>query len=131
MLTFLAAAWVVVVVILALAPGVFDQAMKLSFAGRRPFEAAFLAALSLFLLLLAIGVIRKMALTFWLILVAFLAGGLRLRVRLLELAGIPALQGPAWYVVLQGAIGVVQFAIGIAMGQGISPRRPVGKLLGA
>jgi hypothetical protein len=117
-LAFSATAWVVVVAILALAPGVFDQAMKLSFAGRRPFEVAFLAVLSLFLLVLAIGVIRRWRWTFWLILVAFLAGGLRLPASGLELAGILPLQGRAWYVVLQAAIGLVQFAIGIAMVKG-------------
>ena len=52
---------------------------------------------------------------FWLILLAFLAGVLRLAASVLELAGTIPLQGPAWYVVFQGAIGVVQFAIGMAM----------------
>jgi hypothetical protein len=50
--------------------------------------------------------------------VAFLAGVLRLPASVLELAGILPLQGPAWYVVLQGAIGLVQFAIGIALVKG-------------
>ena len=117
-LAFLAAAWVVLVAILALAPDVFDQPLKLSFGNRRPFEVAFLAVLSLFLLVLAIGVIRRWRWIFWLILLAFLAGVLRLPASALELAGILPLQGPSWYVVLQGAIGVVQFAIGIAMVKG-------------
>lgn len=117
-LVFLAAVWVVVVAILALAPGVFDQALRFSVASRRPFEIAFLVVLSLFLLVLAIGVLRRWRSTFWLILVAFLAGVLRLPASALELAGILPVQGPAWYVVLQGAIGVVQFAIGIAMVKG-------------
>ena len=116
-LAFLAAAWVVLVAILALAPDVFDQALK-SLGSRRPVEVAFLAVLSLFLLVLAVGVIRRWRWTFWLTLVAFLAGVLRLPASVLELAGILPLQGPAWYVVLQGAIGLVQFAIGIAMVKG-------------
>jgi hypothetical protein len=117
-LAFSAATWVLAVAILALAPDVFDQALKLSFATRRPFEVAFLAVLSLFLVGLAICVIRRWRWTFWLILLAFLAGVLRLPAAVLELAGIISLQGPPWYVVLQGAIGVVQFAIGIAMVRG-------------
>jgi len=52
---------------------------------------------------------------FWLILVAFLAGVIRLPASALELAGAIPHQGPAWYVVLQGVIGAVQFVIGIAM----------------
>ena len=125
-LAFLTAAWVVLVAILALAPDVFDQALKLSFGSRRPVEVAFLAVLSLFLLVLAIGVIRRWRWTFWLTLVAFLAGVLRLPASVLELAGILPLQGPSWYVALQGAIGVVQFAIGIAMVKGFRRGGPWG-----
>ena len=47
--------------------------------------------------------------------VAFLAGLVRVPASALELAGTIPLQGPAWYVVLQGVIGAVQFVIGIAM----------------
>jgi len=125
-LAFTGSAWVVVVAILALAPGVFDQALKVSVATRRPFEAAFLVLLSVFLLVLAIGVIRRWRWTFWLVLVAFLAGVLRLPASALELAGILPLQGPSWYVVLQGAIGAVQFAIGLAMIKGYRRGGPWG-----
>jgi hypothetical protein len=114
-LLFVAAAWVAVVAILAVAPDVYDQALKLPIADRRTFEVAFLAALSIFLVILGTGVVRRWRWMFWLILVAFLAGLVRVPASALELAGTIPLQGPAWYVALQGVIGAVQFVIGIAM----------------
>ncbi len=114
-LAFVAAAWVAVVAILAVAPDVYDQALGLPVAHRRQFEGLFLAALSIFLVIVATGVVRRWRWMFWLILVAFLAGVIRLPASALELAGIIPRQGPAWYVVLQGVIGAVQFVIGIAM----------------
>ena len=114
-LLFVAAAWVAVVAILAAAPDVYDRALKLPTADRRLFEVAFLAALSIFLVILGIGVVRRWRWMFWLILVAFLAGLLRVPASGLELAGTIPLQGPAWYVAFQGVIGAVQFVIGIAM----------------
>ncbi len=104
-----------VVAILAAAPDVYDEALKLPVADRRRFEVAFLAGLTIFLVILGIGVVRRWRWMFWLILVAFLAGLLHVPASALELAGTIPLQGPAWYVVLQGVIGAVQFMIGIAM----------------
>jgi hypothetical protein len=63
-------------VILAAAPEVYDQALRLP-TGNRPVEIAFLAALLGFITLLGIGVLRRWRWAFWLILVAFLAGVLR------------------------------------------------------
>jgi len=60
-------------------------------------------------------VVRRWRWMFWLVLVAFLAGILRAPASLLELAGVLPMTGPSWYVVLQAAIGFVQFAIGLAM----------------
>lgn len=56
-----------------------------------------------------------MALDFWLVPVAFLAGVLRVPVAILQLTGALAAPGPTWYVAFQGVLGVVQFAIGLAM----------------
>jgi len=114
-LAFVAAAWASVVAILAAAPDVYDQALGLPIVDRRQFEVVFLAALSMFLVIVATGVVRRWRWMFWLILVAFLAGVIRLPASALELAGAIPHQGPAWYVVLQGVIGAVQFVIGIAM----------------
>ena len=114
-LAFVAAAWAAVAAILAAAPDVYDQALGLPIVDRRQFEVVFLAALSMFLVIVATGVVRRWRWMFWLILVAFLAGVIRLPASALELAGAIPHQGPAWYVVLQGVIGAVQLVIGIAM----------------
>jgi hypothetical protein len=53
--------------------------------------------------------------TFWLIVVAFLAGVLRVPVLILQLSGVLAAEGPTWYVLLQAITGMVQVAIGLAM----------------
>jgi hypothetical protein len=47
------------------------------------------------------GVILNWRWTFWLILVAFMAGILRAPISALQLTGAVAAQGPAWFVVLQ------------------------------
>jgi hypothetical protein len=101
-------------VILAAAPEVYDQALRLP-TGNRAVEIALLAALIGFITLLGIGVLRRWRWTFWLVLVAFLAGVLRVPVVTLQLAGVLAADGPRWYVAFQGLLGVLQFAIGLAM----------------
>ena len=47
--------------------------------------------------------------------VAFLAGILRVPVAVLQLTGVLAADAPSWYVAFQGAIGLAQVAIGLAM----------------
>ncbi len=113
-LGFTLLAWLSIVSILVAAPEVLDGALRLP-AGSRPAEITFLVALSAFLALLAIGVVRRWRWTFWLVLVAFLAGLLRLPASVLELTGILPSAGPTWYTLLQAAVGLVQFAIGLAM----------------
>ncbi|HKC74781.1 MAG TPA: hypothetical protein VKF37_11335 [Chloroflexota bacterium] len=76
--------WASLVVILAAAPEVYDQALRLPPGDRRAAERAFLAALWAFIAGLAIGVLRRWRWTFWLIVVAFLFGVLR----------VPAVVGP-------------------------------------
>jgi hypothetical protein len=115
-LGFTVVAWAAFVVILVAAPGIYDQALRLP-GGKRELPAVgFLVPLSAFLLLLAIGVVRCWRWTFWLILGAFLIGGvLRVPVSILQLSGLLAADFPAWYVLLQALVGVVQVAIGLAM----------------
>src|SRR4029450_14058957 len=101
-------------VILLAAPEVHDQALRLPGTGRAT-EIAFLAALTAFITLLAVGVVRRWRWAFWLILVAFLAGVLRVPVAILQLTGALPADVPTWYVAFQGLIGVAQLAIGLAM----------------
>ena len=62
--------------------------------------------------------VRRWRWAFWLILVAFLFGVLRVPVAVLQLTGALASNVPAWYVVFQGLLGVVQFGIGLVMAVG-------------
>jgi hypothetical protein len=101
-------------VILLAAPEVYDQALRLPGTGRAT-EIAFLAALTAFITLLAVGVVRRWRWAFWLILVAFLAGVLRVPVAILQLTGALPADAPIWYVAFQGLIGLAQLAIGLAM----------------
>jgi hypothetical protein len=103
------------VVIRAAAPDVYDQALKLPPSWPRWAGIAFLLALIAFIALLAIGVLRRWHWIFWLILLAFLAGVLRVPVAILQLTGVLSATVPSWYVVFQGLIGLAQLAIGLAM----------------
>lgn len=57
--------------------------------------------------------LRRWHWTFWLILVAFLAGMLHVPGAILQLTGILRASVPSWYVAFQGLIGLVQLAIGL------------------
>ena len=103
-----------VIAIRAAAPDVYDEAFRLP-PGDRRLETIFLAALVAFIVLLAIGVLRRWRWMFWLIMVAFLAGVLRVPVVILQLKGLLAADVPTWYLLFQALLGVVQFAIGLAM----------------
>jgi hypothetical protein len=113
-LGFFVLAMTSLLVILAAAPEVYDQALRLP-TGNRAVEIACLAALLGFITLLGIGVLRRWRWAFWLILVAFLAGVLRVPVAILQLTEVLTADGPRWYVTFQGLLGVLQLAIGLAM----------------
>ena len=113
-LGFFVVVWVSLLVILLASPEVYDQALRLP-ADHRVVELAVLAGLSGFIGLLAVAVMRRWRWAFWLILVAFLFGVLRVPVAVLQLTGILASNVPAWYVVFQGLLGVVQASIGLTM----------------
>lgn len=68
-----------------------------------------------FIALPAIGVFRRWRWMFWLILIAFLSGLLRLPVAVLQVTGMLPADTPTWYLLVQGVIGVIQFGIGLAM----------------
>jgi hypothetical protein len=113
-LGFFVVALASLVVILVAAPDVYDQALRLR-KGSAAMEVAFLAALTAFIGLLTVGVLRRWRWIFWLVLVAFFAGVLRVPVAVLQLTGVLAADVPTWYVIFQGIIGLVQVAIGLAM----------------
>ena len=117
-LGFFVAVVVSLAAILIVAPDVYGNTFKIGRFGSRLVEAGFLAALLALVAFLALGVVRRWRWTFWLIVAAFVAGVLRVPATILQLAGIVPLAGPTWYVLVQGAIGVVQFLIGLALLRG-------------
>jgi hypothetical protein len=125
-LSLFATYWVIVVVLLVAARDVYDgqlaQAVRLS-GDPRPAEIGVLLALTVLFAVLSIGIIRNWRWTFWLILVVFLAGVLRLPAAALQLVGTLPRQGPGWYIALQAVVGLIQFGIALAM---LSGYRKVG-----
>jgi hypothetical protein len=106
--------WVAVVALLVAARSVVDQVAGLR-GDQRPAEVGAVLVLTGLFALLSVGVVRNWRWTFWLIMVVFLAGLLRVPSAVLELAGRLSSQGPAWYVVFTAAVGLTQFTIGLAM----------------
>ena len=123
---FFLLAWLSLLGILATAPDVLDATLRLPPGDHGPAELAFLLALSAFLTLLAVGGLRRWRWSFWLVLVAFLAGLLRVLASGLGLTGLLPSNGPTWYLLLQAVIGLVQFAIGLAMLVGLRKTGPWG-----
>ena len=115
MVGFFVLAWIALVAILVLAPEVYMQTLQKVDGKSLAIEASLLIALSALIAVLVVGVFRRWRWTFWLVLIAFLFGVLRLPASALQLAGMMPASGPTWYEALQGVIGVVQFLIAIAM----------------
>ena len=111
-LGFFAVVWATLVVLFAAAPEVYYRAMKLPSAG---VGLLFLVGVSAFIALLGVGVLRRWRWMFWLIAIAFLFGVLRVPASVLALEGVLPADGPSWYVVYQGFLGVVQFVIAVLM----------------
>jgi hypothetical protein len=111
-LDFFLVAWVSQLVILVVAPEVYDQALRLP--GRRGAELAFLVAVSGFIGLLAVGCVA--------LALDVLVDPGRVAVRRAPGAGggVAAHRGPrrrhpTWYVLYQGLLGMAQFGIGLVM----------------
>jgi hypothetical protein len=117
-LALFAVYWITIVVFLLAARDFYDsqlpQAVK-SLTTPRLAETGTLLALTALFAVLAIGVLRGWRWTFWLILTVFLAGIIRAPAAALQLVGIVPMQGPAWYVVFQAVVGLIQFGIALAM----------------
>jgi len=112
---FFVLVWIALVAILVLAPEVYTQTLQKVDGNSIAIEASLLIALSALIAVLVVGVFRRWRWTFWLVLIAFLFGVLRLPASALQLGGMMPASGPTWSEALQGVIGVVQFLIAIAM----------------
>lgn len=126
-LGFFALAWLGLLAILATMPEIVDKRLHLAVETARRGEAAFLVFMTAFLALLAIGVVRRWRWTFWLIVIAFLTGVLRIPVAVLQLSNVVPAEGPPWYEVLQASIGLIQFALGLMMFAGHRTGGPWGR----
>jgi hypothetical protein len=110
--------WAFVVVLLIAARNVYDGLLPQEvtrLGGQQAAEIGTLLVVTALFALLSIGVIRNWRWTFWLILVVFLAGIVRVLTSALQLAGIVPSQDPAWYVALEVVVGLIQFGIAIIM----------------
>jgi MFS family permease len=125
-LGFFVIAWIALLVMLAASADVRDVTVRRVPGAGAPAVVAFVLALLAFLTVLAIGVVQGWRWIFWLILLAFAAGVIRVPVAVLQLSGRMVPEGPDWYVVVQGVIGVVQVAVAVAMFAGYRRSGPWG-----
>jgi hypothetical protein len=117
-LTFFGLIWIALVVIVVFSPEVYTSTLQRVSGDIVAIEVAFLVALSAVIGLLVAAIVHRWRWAFWLILVAFLFGLLRVPASGLQLAGVLQTTGPTWYEVLQAVIGLVQFLIALAMVRG-------------
>ena len=101
-LGFFVLAWTSLVALFVAAPEVYERALGLSSADAR---LLFLVAISTFIALLGMGVIRRWRWAFWLILVAFVFGPLRVVASVLTLGGVLPADELTWYVLYQALLG--------------------------
>jgi hypothetical protein len=125
-LGFFVVAWVAIVVMLAASADVRDVTVRRMPGAGAPAIIAFVLALLVFLTVLAIGVLRRSRWIFWLILVAFAAGLVRVPVAVLQLSGRMVPEGTDWYVIVQGVVGVIEVAVAVAMFAGYRRSGPWG-----
>jgi hypothetical protein len=110
--------WVFVVALLVVARNVYDGLLPQEvtrLGGQRSAEIGTLLAITALFAVLSTGIIRNWRWTFWLILIVFLAGIVRVPTSALQLAGIVPSQDPAWYLALEMVVGLIQFVIALTM----------------
>jgi hypothetical protein len=125
-LGFFVLAWASLAAIFALSPSVRDLTLSTSPGSGAVPAPVFLIGLLGFLLALATGVVRKWRWLFWLLLLAFGVGLIRVPLAALQLTDKLPSDGPGWYLVLQGASGLVQAGIALAMWIGYRREGPWG-----
>jgi hypothetical protein len=93
-LGFLLMAWISLIAILVAAPEVYAQRLRSLPGPQRIVGIVFVTVLTAFIVLLLIGILRRWRWTFWLILIAFLFGVLRIPVAVLQVSGQMTPDGP-------------------------------------
>ncbi|MDQ6876689.1 MAG: hypothetical protein M3082_03120 [Candidatus Dormibacteraeota bacterium] len=114
-LGFFLLAWLSLIGIFVVDPEIYRGTLKQLPGYGTSYPLLFLAVISIFISLLSVGVILRWRWTFWLILIAFAAGLLRIPASGLQLLRIIPPTGPAWYLLLQALIGLVQAVIALMM----------------
>ena len=114
-LAFFLAVWVTAITILAVSPHIYRPGLARAPGSLQVAEIVFVVALSGLIGATSAGVAWRWRWLFWVILVVFLLGVLRVPVTVLELSGQMAASSPAWYIAVQGVAAVVQFAIAVLM----------------
>jgi hypothetical protein len=114
-LGFFVVAWVGLATILVLSQSVREVTLHRMPGSGTPAVLGFMTGLAGFLTVLGIGVVKRWRWLFWMLILAFAAGLVRVPVAFLQLSGRLSPEGPTWYVVLQGASGVAQGGIALAM----------------
>jgi hypothetical protein len=99
---------------------------EIGLAGQPLVRLAFLAAVSLLLLVLAMGALRRWHWTFWLMLIASGSGPIRLPLSSLPAFGALPSDVPHWYAGLQALVGAIQIMIAAAMLRGYRRSGPWG-----
>ncbi|MFZ2012634.1 MAG: hypothetical protein WAV00_02330 [Nocardioides sp.] len=125
-LGFFMLAWLVLGLFLLLSQAVREVTLPRALGTSTVAVLAFLAGLLGFLAVLGFGVTRRWRWLFWLLLLAFAAGLARVPVTILQLSGHLSAEGPDWYLVVQGAAGVVQVGLACAMFAGYRRAGPWG-----
>jgi hypothetical protein len=114
-LGFLALAWIALVTILAIQPEIFARRLNLAQAEAVPAEGALLVGVSILVTVISVGVVRRWRWVFWLMLVVFVSGALRILSTIAELSGLIPTPDPPWYTLFQGLLGAVQLVLGLLM----------------
>ena len=91
-LGFFVVVWIAFVAILVVSPDVYAQTLRLAPGDLTTIEVVFLVVLSALIATLVVGVLRRWRWTFWLILVAFVFGVLRVQASALQLVGLIGLK---------------------------------------
>lgn len=114
-LAFFGLVWIALLIIVAADPTIYDRTLNLPAGERWIGRAALVGGVTILIAVLDIGVIRRWRWLFWGIVVAVLAGILRLPTAVLEIAGTIPTHDPTWYILLQAALGTIQFLIGVLL----------------
>ena len=94
---------------------VAEDTIRVALGLAEPAISLFIVGITALIGVLLLGIVRRWRWVFWIVLVASLGGALRIVGSALELAGLIATALPAWYVLLQGAIGAVQVGVAAVM----------------